>query len=471
MSAIDPTGLWRLVSYYDLDEDGNTSEGPLGPHPRGLLFYGADGYLSVNIMRPNAAPGQTAYLGYAGAWRQSGSDLVHRIEVCSDPTWADTDQVRRMSFYGDLLTLVGTATVDGRPQQRLLSWRRATDNQSAATPVGTEHAVAVAADLADLLTPYAFRTAASLGIADLIAGGENSATGLAAATGSDLVALSALLHHLATKGVFRQTSPDHVELTDIGRQLVSSNPHRESLTLDSACGYIARAWAGLPHALRTGGAGFPVVFGRPFWELINSVPGLAASFDRYMAAWADEWIDPVSAQLDLACTTTVVDVGGGNGVLLATLLDRDQKLHGTVVELESSANAARDLLTSRGLSDRATVVTGSFFNELPAGADVYLLAQILHSWSDQDAITILRRCATAAGAAGRVVVIERLVERDADHGQHAEMQLTMLNLFGFGVKERSLEQYVWLATEAGLSLGTVRSTDMLLHTLEFHRSG
>lgn len=127
MSTVDLVGLWRLISYYDLDDDGLRSEGPLGPDPRGLLIYGADGHLSVNMMRPDAAPGQTAYLGYAGTWRRSDdeTELVHRIEVCSNPAWADTEQTRRMSLDGELLTLTGTAIVAGRPQLRLLTWRRA----------------------------------------------------------------------------------------------------------------------------------------------------------------------------------------------------------------------------------------------------------------------------------------------------------------------------------------------------------
>jgi lipocalin-like protein len=128
MSTVDLAGVWRLVSYYDLDDDGLRSEGPLGPDPRGLLIYGDDGFLSVNMMRPDATSVQIAYLGYAGTWRRSDDDeteLVHRIEVCSNPVWADTEQTRRMSFDGELLTLTGTAIVAGRPQNRLLTWRRA----------------------------------------------------------------------------------------------------------------------------------------------------------------------------------------------------------------------------------------------------------------------------------------------------------------------------------------------------------
>ncbi|MGH4025637.1 MAG: lipocalin-like domain-containing protein [Pseudonocardiaceae bacterium] len=118
-------GLWRLVSYADLDESGAAHEGPLGPAPRGLLHYGTEGCMSVCMMRTGPVPsGGAAYMGYAGGWRLSGTQVVHEIEVCSNPAWADTEQIRDLTLEGDLLVLLGTAMVNGKPQRRQLTWRR-----------------------------------------------------------------------------------------------------------------------------------------------------------------------------------------------------------------------------------------------------------------------------------------------------------------------------------------------------------
>jgi hypothetical protein len=125
MTRSQLTGLWRLTAYYDIDDAGTTSEGPLGPHPRGLLYYAADGYLSVDMMRPGASRAAVVHMGYAGSWRLSGNQMVHMIEVCSNPQWADTEQVRDMELDGDRLTLIGSALMDGRPQRRVLHWKRA----------------------------------------------------------------------------------------------------------------------------------------------------------------------------------------------------------------------------------------------------------------------------------------------------------------------------------------------------------
>ncbi|TEA00919.1 lipocalin-like domain-containing protein [Mycobacteroides salmoniphilum] len=117
-------GQWRLESYYDLDESGATSEGPLGQSPIGLLYYGAEGALSVSMMRGEPVPGAVPFMGYAGHWRVDGPLVLHQIAVCSNPAWAGTVQTRQYDFDGDTLTLIGALQQGGKQQRRILAWRR-----------------------------------------------------------------------------------------------------------------------------------------------------------------------------------------------------------------------------------------------------------------------------------------------------------------------------------------------------------
>lgn len=124
----DLTGAWELVAYDDLDDSGNRHEGPLGPHPRGLLIYSADGHVSVTMMRadsgPSAAGVSQAYSSYAGTWREDDGDrLRHTITVAPVPAWLGTEQAREMVLDGDKLTLVGRS-LTGPGQVRVLEWRR-----------------------------------------------------------------------------------------------------------------------------------------------------------------------------------------------------------------------------------------------------------------------------------------------------------------------------------------------------------
>jgi hypothetical protein len=136
-SADDLVGVWRLVAYFELDDAGVTSEGPLGPAPEGLLMYGADGHVAVSMMRtpcgpgpawPDVPDGQETFMGYAGRWRLAGDQVVHQVQVSAHPRQVNTEQVRDVVLDGDDLTLYGTRlTGDGR---RMLRWRRVvTDRQ------------------------------------------------------------------------------------------------------------------------------------------------------------------------------------------------------------------------------------------------------------------------------------------------------------------------------------------------------
>lgn len=156
LSERDLIGVWRLISNLDIDEAGNTSEGPLGPTPKGLLIYERDGYLSVSMMRNSSAPRcddsldeddspgendspgedagvgpqkpqtpRTDYMGYSGKWRLVDGKAVHEVEVSSHRHMVDTEQIREIVLNGDRLTLYGTAIVGGRHQRRVLHWQRA----------------------------------------------------------------------------------------------------------------------------------------------------------------------------------------------------------------------------------------------------------------------------------------------------------------------------------------------------------
>ncbi|GAB3723950.1 lipocalin-like domain-containing protein [Nocardiopsis nanhaiensis] len=138
MSVEELIGAWRLLTYHDVDEaNGDLSEGPLGPDPRGLLIYADSGHVSVGMMRGSGDP---SYMGYAGTWRLDGTRVVHEVRVASHSHLVGTDQVRDAVLDGHRLTLRGTAVLDGhrltqqgtvvsgqRRQRRVLVWERERD--------------------------------------------------------------------------------------------------------------------------------------------------------------------------------------------------------------------------------------------------------------------------------------------------------------------------------------------------------
>ncbi|HEY7261361.1 MAG TPA: methyltransferase [Trebonia sp.] len=312
------------------------------------------------------------------------------------------------------------------------------------------------APLMDLVTPMALRVAATLRLADEMPdehSGTIPASELARRTGANAEALTRLLRHLIQHGVFSEPRPGEFAVNQTAALLRADHPAemRPWLDLDGFGGRMDLAFTGLAHTVRTGEPAWEQVFGQPFWQYLDANPGISAAFDQTMAADASYWA-AIADGFDWSATTHVVDVGGGTGALLGAVLTRNPGLRGTLVDLPETVARGAECLTGLGLAGRFGVAGQSFFDPLPAGADVYLLSKIIHDWDDHDAAAILRRCAQAAGRHGRVLIIEGHGGDTAD-AAFAEMNLRMLVLTGG--RERTLGDYQDLAGTAGLRVVAV----------------
>ncbi|GAA5168620.1 MULTISPECIES: methyltransferase [Amycolatopsis] len=315
--------------------------------------------------------------------------------------------------------------------------------------------------MAGLATPMALRVAVTLGLPDRLLDDAATADRLAEELDVSPVALDLLLGHLATLGVVERTSAGY-RTTEFGAHLCAGADGGFTnllLRLDSAAGRAELAFVELAHSIATGQAAYPRRYGRDFWADLAEQPHLRETFDRQMTLRFHEQIPQIVAGFDWSRFTTIVDVGGGPGTLLAAILTAHPRLRGHLVDV--TADARRTL---RHLDDRAEVTVRSFFDPLPAGADAYLLSDILHNWDDEHAHRILARCAEAARPAGRVLVIEPVGGRAG-----TDMDLAMLVIHGG--RERRVDEFRELAAPHGLVLDTVTDLTGQRCLLEFASAG
>jgi SAM-dependent methyltransferase len=286
---------------------------------------------------------------------------------------------------------------------------------------------------------------ATLRIADHIAAGITDVDALAAAAGCDAAALHSVLGHLTSKGVFVATAPDRFELNAAARGLLDPS-QRIGLDLEGIGGRMAYTWSTLLTYVRTGAPAYQEVFGMPFWEDLDAHPDIAASFDALMGPAGHGTPDPeVLVTGGWESVRTVVDVGGGTGALLAEILRARPAIHGTLVDLPRTVARADEIFRAAGVADRVTTIGQSFFDPLPAGADLYVLAKVINDWPDRESTAILRRCAEAARPGGRVVVLGGVSPQGARSVLNVEMVLV-------GGKQRSVAQFRELARTAGLTV-------------------
>ena len=319
--------------------------------------------------------------------------------------------------------------------------------------------------MAGLVTPMALRVAVTLGLPDRLRGDGVAAEPLAAELGVSPVALELLLGHLGTLGIVERVSTgyrttdygttlcSHTDSSDTDSSHTASNNTGNGLTnflhLDMAGGRAEMAFTELLYSITTGDAGYTRRYGLDFWSDLARHPHLRESFDQQMTDRFREQVPRIVAGYDWGRFTSIVDVGGGRGILLAPILAAHPGIRGHLVDLDPTATEAVPVFASHHVEDRVQVTAGSFFDPLPEGADAYLLCDILHNWDDDHAHRILGRCVEAAGADGRVLVIEPVGGRRAG----TEFDLAMLVIFGG--RERRVDEFRALGDAHGLVLETV----------------
>ncbi|HTS67152.1 MAG TPA: methyltransferase [Candidatus Acidoferrales bacterium] len=290
--------------------------------------------------------------------------------------------------------------------------------------------------------------AATLRVAEQIVAGVDRIEDIAAAAKCNAAVLHGVLQHLAKRGVFEERETGRFALNEMAKGLLDP-ALRLGLDLEGIGGRMAYAWSTLPTYVRTGEPAYQDVFGKPFWEDLEANPEIAASFDALMGPLGHGVPDP---DFPLAegweRVRTVVDVGGGTGALLAEILRARPGVHGILVDLPGTVARSAEILRAAGVADRVKAIGQSFFDPLPASADLYVLKGVLNDWPDREAAAILRRCAEAARPDGRVVVLKGVVPDGVPKGFSISDLLV-------GGKTRTVGEFRELARGGGLEVVAV----------------
>lgn len=311
-------------------------------------------------------------------------------------------------------------------------------------------------------TTQALFVAAELDVAGRISDSPKTASELADAAGADPNALYRILRALASIGLFVEDDQGRFSLTALGEVLGSAGGtgyarlHGEELY---------RAWGEILHTVRTGEPAFIKVHGMGLFEYMAAHPERGEIFDRAMFGHHGAETIPMVEAYDFSGFSKVVDVGGGNGSLLITALERLAQAQGILFDLPGVVERARAAIEASGYGPRISIVGGSFLadDQVPPGADAYILRHIVHDFDDENTVRILSNCAKAAGTAGRVLVVEIVVPPGNEPNFGKWLDLMMLC---YGGKERTLEEYRTLYSRAGLELTRVVGTTMPISIIE-----
>ena len=307
--------------------------------------------------------------------------------------------------------------------------------------------------------------AAKLGLADRLAGGAKTAEELAGPTETHAPSLYRLMRVLGMLGVLAEDPSRRFSLTPLGEALQAGAPGAaRAAILTLASNWISQGFDHLLYSVQTGKPGLEKALGMPIFDWLARNPEAASLFSETMVGFHGAEPAAVASAYDFAGCSTIVDVGGATGNLLAAVLGKNPGARGILFDLPHVIRDAPALLRARGLADRVTLDGGSFFERAPAGGDAYLLSHVLHDWSEEQCLTILRNVKRSMKPGGRVLIVEMVLPPGNE--PHPGKMLDIMMLVGPGGQERTAEEYGTLLGKAGLRLAKVVPTPSAVSVVE-----
>ena len=308
--------------------------------------------------------------------------------------------------------------------------------------------------------------AAKLGLADHLKDGPRTVEELATVAEVQAPSLYRVLRALASLGVFEEIKGKRFKLTPLAATLQKAVPgsmHAFALVHEQK--YQQESWGQLLHGLKTGETPFLKAHGVPLFEYLENHPEELKAFGDSMTSVSSTENSAIAAAYKFSGIGTLVDVGGGNGSLLATILHEEPKLKGIHFDQTSVSESAKQdrYLTAKGIGERCTLESGNFFYAVPKGGNAYMAKRVLHDWDDGHCVKILANCRAAMGKDGKVLVIDSVIPpgNAPDRGK-----LLDVLMFNIGGRERTKKEFEKMFREAGLKVTRVITTKSPLSIVE-----
>lgn len=297
---------------------------------------------------------------------------------------------------------------------------------------------------------------AQLGIPDLLENGPKSAEELASEIGAEPDALYRLMRATACVGVLAEDADGKFSQTPMSAVLRSNaKPSLRGFVIMGGREWHGRGWSNLEYCVKTGKQAHDKTNGMHIFEFFARNPEEAQIFDDAMTGLSSIDGPAVADAYNFEGINTIVDVGGGRGLLLATLLEKNPQLKGTLYEVPHVLEGAKSGAL-QPLMNRCSLASGDMFSSVPAGADAYIMKHILHDWPDDACINILKACRQGVNPGGKLLVVDCVIQPGNHFSPAKFLDLQML-IFPSG-RERTEEQFRELFSAAGWKLSRVIPT-------------
>jgi hypothetical protein len=297
---------------------------------------------------------------------------------------------------------------------------------------------------------------AKLGIPDHLEAGPKTAEELSGPVGANADSLYRFLRAAASVGLTAEGADGKFSQTPMSDVLRSNaQPSLRGFAIMGGLEVISRTWDHLEYSVRTGKPAVEDVYGKPIFQYLHEHPEAAQIFNEGMTAISTIDSPPVADAYSFEGIHSLVDVAGGHGLLLATILQRNPQMKGALYEIPSVIEGAHQGPLAP-VMDRCTLLTGDMFTSMPAGYDAYIMKHIIHDWPDDVCVKILTGCRKGVNAGGKLLVADSVIKpgNDPDFGKILDLEMLLLP----GGRERTEQQFRDLFAASGWRLNRIVPT-------------
>jgi ubiquinone/menaquinone biosynthesis C-methylase UbiE len=318
--------------------------------------------------------------------------------------------------------------------------------------------------LGGYMVAQAIYVAARLGVADHLADGAKTIQELAETVDAHAGALYRLMRALASIGLFTEPEPQRFALTPIGAGLQTKAPG----SLRALALHIGdvnwEVWNHMFHSVKTGETAFRHVHGMEYFEYLQKHPQKGRTFDEAMTGLVSQSIAAIIDAYDFTPFSKVVDIGGGQGALMTAILRANPQTTGVIFDQPSVIERAKRHIEDTGFSNRCECIGGDFFVSVPAGADAYIMASIIHDWDDEHSVSILKSCHRVMSGSEKLLLMEMVIPPNDVPFFGKLLDLEML--VSLGGLERTAAEYRDLLAASGFQIARIVETRGLLGIIE-----
>ncbi len=306
--------------------------------------------------------------------------------------------------------------------------------------------------------------AAKLGLADLLESRPKSTHDLAKETESNPDAIYRLMRTLASVGIFKEISDRVFELTPSAETLQENHPMSvRPLALLAGDPIWREPWGNIMHSIKTGEAAFENIFKKNFFEYLGEHKDKAEIFNNWMTRVSNMNCPVIAASYPFSKFRKVVDIGGGQGSLVAHILRKHPNINGVLFDMPDVVENAAEI--DDDIASRCEIVGGDFFEAVPKGGDLYIMQQVIHDWNNALAVKILSNCRSAMANNGKILIVDAVIKsgNTRDVNKFIDLQMLLLNKGG---RERTEQEFRTLFQDAGLELSRIIPTASMFSIIE-----